>query len=87
MGGVETGFAFDEITNRGVFDDHFGPEGVAGEAEKVRFLVGGYFNDDVGPTGEDMFGAENATFRQRIRNDGVEVIAGCKKISHATIIT
>ena len=87
MGSVETGFAFDEITDSGVFDDHFRPERVAGKAEKVGFLVGGYLNNDVGPTGEDMFGTENATFRQRIGNDGVEVIAGCEKISHATIIT
>lgn len=87
VGGVETGFAFDEVTNSSVFHNHFGPERVAGEAEKVGFLVGGYLNNDVGPTSENVFSIQNFAFGQRIRNDGVEVIVGCEKISHATIIT
>ena len=55
-GGVEAGFAFDEVAKFGVFDDHFGPEGVAGEAEEIVAGGGGDFDDDVGPAGEDVFG-------------------------------
>ena len=51
MGGVKTGFAFDEVTNRSVFDNHLGPEGIAGKTEEIGFLVGGDFDDDVGPAG------------------------------------
>lgn len=49
--GIETGFAVDKITDGGVFDDHFGPERIAGKAEKISAFVGGDFNDDVGPAG------------------------------------
>lgn len=87
VGGVETGFALDEVANSGVFHDHFGPERVAGKTEKVGFLVGGHLDDDVGPTSENVFGVQNFAFGQRIRNDGVEVIIWGKKISHALIIT
>ena len=54
LGSVETGLAVDEITDGGVFDDHFGPKGIAREAEEIIAFVGGDFNDDVSPAGEDV---------------------------------
>ena len=54
--GVETGFAFDEVAKTRVFDDHFGPERVAREAEEELAVRGGDFDDDVGPAGDNMFG-------------------------------
>ena len=33
--GVVAGFAVDKVADGGVFDDHFRPEGIAGEAEKI----------------------------------------------------
>ncbi len=53
-GSVEASFAFDEVTEFSVFDDHFGPEGISGEAEEEVAGVSGDFEDDVGPAGEDL---------------------------------
>lgn len=54
--GVEAGFATDVVAEFGVFDDHFGEEGVAGEAEEEVAIGGGDFDDYVGPAGEDVAG-------------------------------
>ena len=54
-GGVEAGFPVDEVAKLGVFDDHFGPEGVSGEAEEEVPVVGGDFDDDVGPARDNLF--------------------------------
>lgn len=54
--GVKTSFAVDKITNGGVFYDHFGPERVSGEAEKISTTICGDFDDDVGPASQNMFG-------------------------------
>ena len=62
MWGVETSFTFDKIADSGVFDNHFGPKRIAGKAEKVGFLVGGDFDDNVGPTSEDVLGLKNMAF-------------------------
>ena len=51
LGSVEAGFAIDKITDGGVFDDHFGPEGIARKTKKVGTFVSGDFDNDVGPTG------------------------------------
>ncbi len=51
---VVTGLAFDEIADSGVFYNHFGPERVSGESEKIGALVGGDFNYNVGPAGQNM---------------------------------
>ena len=51
---IKTGFAINEITNCGIFDNHFRPKRVAREAEKVRASIGADFNHDVGPAGENM---------------------------------
>jgi len=49
--GVETGFAFNEVADGGVFDNHFRPERVAGKAEEIVSGIGRDFNDDVSPAG------------------------------------
>lgn len=54
--GVVAGFTVDEITNCGVFDDHFGPERITRETEEISALVGGGFNDDISPAGNDVLG-------------------------------
>ena len=51
LGGVKTGFAFDEVTDCGVLDNHFRPERVAGETEEKVAFVGCDFDDDIGPAG------------------------------------
>ena len=56
LGGVEAGFAVDEVADGGVLYNHLGPEGVTGEAEEIGAFVGGDFDDDVGPAGEDVGG-------------------------------
>ena len=54
--GVKTGFAFDEIAEFGILDNHFGPKWIAGEAEEKSAFICGGFDDDVGPTRDDVFG-------------------------------
>jgi len=56
---VEASFAFYVVAKFGVFDDHFGPEGVAREAEKEGTFVGSDFDNDVGPAGYDVFSVGN----------------------------
>lgn len=85
--GVETGLTVDKIANSGVFYDHFGPERVAGKSEKVGFLVGGDFDDDISPTGEDMISLEDFLFGEGIGNDFVEMVVWCEIIGHGAIIT
>ena len=51
LGGVVAGLAVDKITNGSVFDDHFGPERVARKTEKICTLIGGDFDDNIGPAG------------------------------------
>lgn len=86
LGSVETSLAIDKIANGGVFYDHFGPERVAREAEKVRALVCLYFYDNVGPAGEDMLGVKDLFFWKSFLDDLVERIFGGKKICHIFII-
>ena len=57
LGSIEAGLAVDEITDSGVFDDHFGPKGVTGKTEEIIAFVSANFNDDVSPAGEDVVGA------------------------------
>ena len=78
--GVETGFALDEITESGVFDNHFGPEGVAGEAEEEVALVCGGFDDDIGPAGDDVFGVGDFVVFEGAFDDGVEGVFRGEKI-------
>ena len=54
LGGVIAGFTVDEIADGGVFDNHFGPEGIAREAEKEGAFIGSYFNYNVSPAGDNM---------------------------------
>ena len=82
LGGIVAGLTVDEITDSGVFDDHFGPEGVSGEAEKVGALVGDYLHDDVGPAGEDVGGLFDLMIRESIRDDLVEGIFWSEKVFH-----
>ena len=86
LGSIETGLAIDKIANGGVFYNHFGPERVAWEAEKVRALVCLYFYDNVGPAGEDMLGVKDLFFWKSFLDDLVERIFGGKKICHIFII-
>ena len=86
LGGVETSFALHEITNRGVFNDHFGPERVARKAEKVGFFFGSDFYYDIGPAGEDVFGLENFLLRKSFGDNFVELVVRSKKNLHALII-
>ena len=85
--GIVAGFAVNKITNSGVFDDHFGPEGVARKAEKIRALIGGDFDDDIGPTGENMLGVLNFFIGKSICDDVVEGVISSKKFSHGYIIS
>ena len=85
--GVETGFAFDEIADGSVFDDHFGPERIAGKTEKVGFLIGGDFDDNVGPASENMVGFENLALGESLRDDAIERVVRCEKFSHGAIIS
>jgi len=81
--GVETGFALNEITEFGVFDNHFGPEGVAGETEEEVALVCGGFDDDIGPSGDDVFGVGDFVVFEGLFDDGVKGILGSEKIVRA----
>ena len=66
---VETGFAFDEIAKFGIFDDHFGPEGVARETEKESALISGGLDDDISPARNDMSGGGNFVIRKSVLDD------------------
>ena len=52
---VKTGFTFYKIANSGIFYDHLGPKGVSWKTKKIIALIGCDFNDNIGPSGEDMF--------------------------------
>ena len=82
LGGIVAGLTVDEIADGGVFDDHFGPEGVSGEAEKVGALVGNYLHDDVSPASEDVGSLFDFVVRKSIRDDLVEGIFWGEKIFH-----
>ena len=86
VGSVEAGFAFHEVANGGVLDNHLGPEGIAWEAEKVGFLIGGDFDDDVSPAGEDMLGFENLALWEGVGDNLIQWIIGRKKNFHMGII-
>ena len=86
LGGVKASFAIDKVANGSVFDDHFGPERIAREAEEVIAVVGGDFDDDVGPAGEDVVGLEDFFVGQSLGDDLVEIVFGSKKFSHTVII-
>jgi len=47
---VEISFAFDEITDGGVFYDHARPERVPREAKKIIAGIGGNFDNNISPT-------------------------------------
>lgn len=64
--GIEAGFAIYEVADGSVFDNHLGPEGVAGKTEKESTLIGGDFDDDIGPAGENVFGLDNLMVGQSI---------------------
>ena len=53
--GIKTSFTIDEITNGGIFDNHFRPERISGKAEKIGTTIGGDFNNNIGPAGENVF--------------------------------
>lgn len=67
--GVEASLAFDEVADGGILDDHLGPERVARETEKVGAMVGGDFDDDVSPAGDDVFGLENLMVGEGVGNN------------------
>lgn len=79
LGSVETSLAFDEVADGGVFFDHFGPEGVAREAEEIIAAVSGDFDDDVGPAGEDVLGFLDFFVGEGLGDDFVERVKGGKK--------
>ena len=82
LGSVKTSFAFDEITNSGVFYNHARPERITREAEKIRAVISSNFDDDVGPTGEDVLGFFDLVSFEGVSDDLVERVAGGKKFSH-----
>ena len=82
LGGIVAGLTVDEIADSGVFDDHFGPEGVSGEAEKVGALVGDHFHDDISPASEDVGSLFDFMIWESIRDDLVEGILWSEKIFH-----
>ena len=59
LGSIEASFAVDEITNSGVFYDHFGPERITRKAKKIRAVRRGYFDDDISPASKNMFSVLN----------------------------
>ena len=67
--GIEAGFTIYEVADGGVFDDHFGPEGVARETKKESTLIGGDFNDDIGPAGKNVFSVEDLMVGQSVGDD------------------
>ncbi len=69
LGSVETGFAVDKVADGGVFDNHFGPERIAGEAEKIGTFISGDFDDDVGPAGQDVLGFLDLVIFQGLFDD------------------
>lgn len=85
--GVKTGFAVDEIADGGVFNNHFGPERVAGETEEVSTLVGSDFDNDVGPASDDVFGFFDFFVGKSGFDDVFERVIRSKKICHSYIIS
>ena len=69
LGGVIAGLTIDEIADSGVFDNHFGPEGISGETEKIGAVVGENLNDNISPAGEDVGGLLNLVVWQSGSND------------------
>lgn len=77
--GVKTGFTFDEIANFGVFNNHFGPKWIAGEAEKVVAAGSTSLNDDISPTSNDVFSVLDFGVFEGLSNNLVERVFSSKK--------
>ena len=86
LGSVEAGFAADKIAELGVFDDHFGPEGVPREAKEEVALVGGDFYDYVGPAGKNLVGGRDGVVFEGGFDNGVQGIFGGEEVIHGTIL-
>jgi hypothetical protein len=68
---VKASLTVDKIAEFGVFDNHFAPEWVAREAKEKITLVCGNFDNDIGPTRDNVVGFDNFVIFKCDRNNSL----------------